>query len=283
MTPAHRIELSRARLEQHVGAPLTFEELKHKPGRRLTVRASGPRGRAVVKLYASGRAPAVAARVAALAAGPSEPLLPRVLFVDPALRLVALSYLPGAPLRAAVLAGDQDACGRAGAAIGAWHRFWRAAAPPTALAWHTAQCELEILRERASTAPRPVGRAALQLARPLLGPWPCSTVVHRDLYEEQLLLGKQVALIDLDDAAFGPPELDLGNLLAHLDLLEIRSRRPTVRAAQALLSGYRMASGRLNSGTLDRCRRLSRLRLACIHGEPSLLETASAGERRRSA
>jgi hypothetical protein len=34
--------------------------------------------------------------------------------------------------------------------------------------------------------------------------------VHRDLYEEQVLLGERVALIDLDDAALGPPELDIG-------------------------------------------------------------------------
>ena len=40
--------------------------------------------------------------------------------------------------------------------------------------------------------------------------WSCSTVVHRDPYEEQVLLGRRVAPIDL---------------LTHLELLEFRGGR----------------------------------------------------------
>jgi hypothetical protein len=42
-------------IERVVGAPAVFEELKHKPGRRLTVRARGPKGSVIVKLYSSDR------------------------------------------------------------------------------------------------------------------------------------------------------------------------------------------------------------------------------------
>ena len=57
--------------------------------------------------------------------------------------------------------------------------------------------------------------------------------MHRDLYEEQLLAGERIGLIDLDDAALGPPELDLGNLLGHVELLALSARtrpRAGVRA-----------------------------------------------------
>jgi aminoglycoside phosphotransferase (APT) family kinase protein len=97
-------------------------------------------------------------------------------------------------------------------------------------------------------------------------------VVHRDLYEEQIVLGTRVGLIDLDDAALGPPELDVGNLLAHADLLALRSGADLSLAEDALLDGYANAGPRLDSALLDRCRRLSRLRLACIHGESALLD-----------
>ena len=41
------------------------------------------------------------------------------------------------------------------------------------------------------------------------------------------MVGERIGLIDLDDSALGPPELDLGNLLGHLLLLERRSGAAT--------------------------------------------------------
>jgi hypothetical protein len=273
---SERLERIQPLLDRLLGTPLELEQLKHKPGRRLTLRAIGPAGRAIVKLYVSGRAPTVAARVGALAAGPPEPTVPKVLLVDPDLRVVVLSDLCGPPLRAFVLAGDEGACRRAGAALGAWHRFWHESPAPAALAWHSSQREFELLEGRARGAPPSIARTAVSLAAALAGPWPCSTVVHRDLYEEQVLLGERAALIDLDDTALGPPELDLGNLMAHLELLGSRAGRPLNSEADALLSGYRGAGGELDAALLDRCRRLSLLRLACVHREPSLIEAVAA-------
>jgi hypothetical protein len=60
-----RLERAQPLLERLLGGPVALEELKHKPGRRLTLRAVGPGGSAIVKLYVSDRAPTVAARVSA--------------------------------------------------------------------------------------------------------------------------------------------------------------------------------------------------------------------------
>jgi aminoglycoside phosphotransferase (APT) family kinase protein len=259
-----------------VGAPMSLEELKHKPGRRRTLRARGPAGAAIVKLYASDRAATVAARIAALNAGPPEPTLPRLLWVEPAKHIVVLSEVPGRPLREALLAGHGPDCRRAGEALGAWHRAWHSRAPAQ-LRRHGVERELEILDRRAELAPATVATAVRSAARDLSEPWPCPTVVHRDLYEEQVLLGERVGLIDLDDAALGPPELDVGNLLAHAQLLSLRSGLDLSTPCDHFLARYASAAGRLDRDLLDRCRRLTLLRLVCIHGEPALLEPAVAG------
>jgi Ser/Thr protein kinase RdoA (MazF antagonist) len=268
------------RLEELVGAPLRLEELKRKPGRRQTLRVVGRRRRAIVKVYASGRAPEVAARLAALAAGPAEPRLPTVLHLDPELHLLVLAEVPGEPLRAAALRDDLAACRRAGAAVGSWHRVWLGAHPPP-LRSHTVERELELLHERSRCASPAMARIVRRQAEQLRGDWPISTVVHRDLYEEQILIGDRIGLIDLDDAAIGPPELDLGNLLAHLERLERSSGRGLAEATRTLRDGYEATGPDLDVALLDRCRRLSLLRLACIHAEPRLVPDDF--ERRESA
>lgn len=258
-------------LEEIVGGPPVLEELKLKPGRRRTLRAVGPRRRAIVKLYASDRAPLVAARLRALGAGPPEPEVPQVLREDAACHLLVLSEVAGTPLREALLAHDLGGCARAGAALGAWHTFW-AGRSPSPLEPHTSERELEILSRLAQQTAVQIGEPVRRVAPTLAAPWPITTVVHRDLYEEQVVLGPRVGLIDLDDAALGPPELDLGNLLGHVDLLGLRSGLDLHLAGQALLAGYARGGPSLDPDLLARCRRLTLLRLACIHAEPALLD-----------
>lgn len=260
-------------LEEIVGAPVVLEELKHKPGRRRTLRARGSGGTAIAKVYASDRATVVARRVAALAAGPDEPVLPAVLYVDPERHLVVLSDVPGQPLRDALLEGDLATCARVGAALGGWHWAWDGTAP-IQLQQHTVDLELEILRSRAGAASPPVARAVAEVIPRISGEWRCSTVVHRDLYEEQVLAGERVGLIDVDDAALGPPELDIGNLLAHVELLERRRGRDLAGEMHALLDGYAEAGPMLDEALLDRCRRLTLLRLACLNDDVRLAEAA---------
>jgi Ser/Thr protein kinase RdoA (MazF antagonist) len=251
-----------------VGSPFAVEELKRKPGRRRTLRATGSRRTAIVKIYESERAPLVAARVAALSAGPPEPRTPEVLHLDPARRMLVVSEVSGIPLRESILAGDVAACARAGRALAGWHRAWRHARPDGLLP-HTMEDEERILLSRAEAAPPPVSAAVRSVLPSLRGEWPCTTVVHRDLYEEQVLLGERVGLIDLDDAALGPPELDIGNLIAHVELLERRRGADFRAAREALLGAYGVDS--LDAALFDRCRRLALLRLACIHALPELV------------
>jgi len=270
-------------LERLLGAPVSLEALKHKPGRRRTLRAVGSRSSAIVKVYASERAPTVARRVRALRAGPAEPVVPRVLLCDPARRVVVLSHVFGTPLRQAVLAGDAEACLRAGMALGAWHVFWRGRATP-GMKRHTSEREIEIIDARARALPAPTAERVRRLARQLRPTWECSTVIHRDLYEDQVLVGERIGLIDLDDAATGPPELDMGNLLAHLELRALRAGDPLGGVAGSVLDGYSASGAVLDPLLLDRCRRLSLLRLVGIHREPRLLEAAaSPGSRKHSA
>jgi hypothetical protein len=260
-------------LEEIVGAPVALEELKHKPGRRRTLRVRGSGGSAIAKVYASDRASLVARRIAALAGGPPEPLVPVVLHVDPELHLLVLSEVPGRPLRDALLEGDLATCSRVGAALGAWHAAWEGLAP-NPLQQHTIDLELEILRSCSVAASRPVARAVTDALPRVAGEWTCGTVVHRDLYEEQILAGERVGLIDVDDAALGPPELDLGNLLAHAELLEQRRGRELARETRALLEGYAETGPALDEALLDRCRRLTLLRLACLNDDARLAEAA---------
>jgi len=259
-------------LEPVLGAPVALEELKHKPGRRTTYRAHGARRNAIVKVYASERAPIVAARIAVLAHGPEDVEVPRVLLCSPELHLLVLSEVPGVPLREALLAADMETCARAGRALGAWHRAFQGMQPGP-LARHTLDRELEILEGRIESSPPELATAVRAALRPLVdGAWGWPGALHRDLYEEQIMVGERIGLIDLDDAALGPPELDIGNVLGHIDLLELRSERRLAAATETFLAGYRRTGPELDPALLTRCRSLTLLRLVCIHREPALLE-----------
>lgn len=252
-----------------VGVPVGLEILKDKPGRRRTARARGPAGSAIVKAYASARAPVVAARLRALQGGPPEPLVPDVLLVDPATRVVVLSDVAGNPLSSALRTGDVTTCRRAGEALAGWHEAWRGKpAPP--LRPRTVDDELATLARTVAAGDAEIAAAVRDVAETVASPWPTSTVCHRDLYEEQILVGDQIGLIDLDDAAIGPPELDLGNLDAHVELFGRRAAIDVGHLRAALLDGYRAVAS-IDVERLAQCRGLSAIRLACIHDEPLLL------------
>jgi hypothetical protein len=256
-----------------VGAPVRFDVLKHKPNRRRTLRARGSRGTAIVKQYSSDRATVVARRVAALAGGPAEPLVPSVLHFDAELHTVVLSDIPGRPLREALLSRELGACRRAGAALGKWHAAWTGTAPD-GLSEQTAAREIDIISLLLEETSPPVARAVTDALPVLSGAWRCTTVVHRDLYEEQIMIGELVGLIDVDDAALGPPELDMGNLVAHLELLERRRRVSLMAVTRALFDGYEKTGPSLDRPLLNRCRALTLLRLACLNDDVRLASAA---------
>jgi hypothetical protein len=269
-------------LEPLLGAPVELEMLKEKPGRRATMRARGSRRTAIVKVYASQRAATVAARIRGLAGGPDEPIVPEVLLLDEELHLVVLSEVPGVPLSGSLTSGDQEASARAGAALGTWHAAWRGTVAG-AHRPHTVARELELLEARLELAPPELATAARAALTALaMDDWGTATIIHRDLYEEQIMVGEGIGLIDLDDSALGPPELDLGNLLGHLVLLERRAGVDLTAVTAAFLDSYRARGPVLDDALLERCRALTLLRLACIHGEPWLADTAGARSARSS-
>ncbi|MGH2798785.1 MAG: phosphotransferase, partial [Thermoleophilaceae bacterium] len=161
-----------------------------------------------------------------------------------------------------------------------WHRAWRGRAPDP-LRRHTLERELEVLDRQADAVSRGLAADVRSAAGDLAEPWDCTTVVHRDLYEEQILLGDRVGLIDLDDVALGPPELDAGSLVAHLELLSLRSGRDLGAMTKELLAGYLRSGASLDGALLDRCRLLARLRLGCIHDEPGLIPLPLGPSRHR--
>jgi hypothetical protein len=73
------------------------------------------------------------------------------------------------------------------------------------------------------------------------------------------VVGGTVGLIDLDDAALGPPELDIGNLRAHLTLLERRSSRDLHCAWTGLVEAYSRAGPALDWRLVHACTRLALL------------------------
>ena len=257
------------RLEQIVGSPVELEELANRPGDHRTLRASGSVRTAIVKLYTSDRAAMVAARFGALGAVPPGVTVPRVLSSEPELHMVVLSEVQGEPLTGALLERDAAACRSAGAAVGSWHRSWRRRAP-SPLRPHGVNRELETLHRCADAAAPRLADAVRRAAADLSEPWACTTVVHRNLTDARILMGERVGLIGLDHAALGPPELDMGSLLAHIDLLSLRSGRDLAEMREEILLGYQGFEDNLDEELLDRCRRLARLRLACIHDEPGL-------------
>jgi Phosphotransferase enzyme family len=256
-------------LEQIVGSPVELEQLAHRPGHQRILRASGPVRSAIVKLYATDRASTVAARVEALGAVPPGVAVPRLLLSDPVLHMVVVSEVPGEPLTGSLLETDVAACRCAGAAIGSWHRSWRGRAP-SPLRPHGADRELAMLHKCADAVSPRLAEAVRRAAADLGESWSCTTVVHRDMTDARILMGERVGLIGLDYAALGPPELDIGNLLAHVDLLSLGSGRDLAATREEIVLGYEGFGDNLDDELLDRCRRLARLRLACVHDEPRL-------------
>lgn len=91
-------------------------------------------------------------------------------------------------------------------------------------------------------------------------------LLHRDLHDKQVLVDEagEVGVLDFDLLAAGDPALDLGNLLAHLDLRAAQGL--VVDAAPlraAVLAGYGPSGAVLSR--LPAYERATRLRLAAVY------------------
>src|SRR5437867_3613165 len=198
----------------------------------------------------------------------------------PKLRLLVTGELEGATLAQSLRGTPEEdieaGLKRAGRAIASMHRF---AGGPEAVKRHGPREEIVVLglaRARAGRSmlePTFLHRFQTQCEgvegelRRGVGPTFQRALLHRDLHPAQIVLREDaIGLIDLDDAARGEPELDLGNLEAHLLLEDLQwggEIGPASFRAEALRRGYR-ACGEFDPERLQTYTRSALLRLATL-------------------
>ena len=253
--------------------------VRHKHGRRCTLRYDVKRGngreRLFAKTYASDRAPRVFASLQALSAGHScgaRVAFPEPVACVPELNLVLQKEVPGRPIARRLLAGDEPLAAGVAEALHALHTS-RVELART----HSLARELAPLGERVATiggrAPslEPLARRCLAVVHAdseRAWPWR-SRPVHRDFYHDQVLASdRDLSFLDLDDAAMSEPAVDVANFLAHLALLGLEERGfPDALAgpAAAFRDRYRDLDGDLDLDLLDFLQGATLLRLAAIH------------------
>lgn len=236
--------------------------IRHKPGRRAVlsfhvaladddaihwigkVRSRGTDERPVILAQALRRAGLVGEGGATVG-------VPRPLGVVDAHHLSLFERVVGTPATTLLLAeGDPHAIAwQMATAMTTLHR-----ASVSARRRRTAADELETLRVRTaawrdaepSLAPALslMARRCVALAEPLHHRAP-RTLLHRDLYPDQLLLdGTRTWIVDLDLAADGDPALDAGNMVAHL--LEL-ARRTHARRHALVHAAHTFATAALHT------------------------------------
>lgn len=90
---------------------------------------------------------------------------------------------------------------------------------------------------------------------------------HRDFHDQQVLVeDSQALLIDLDTAAMAEPELDVANMLVHLELYELANTGVQTSASRrAFVQAYLGSRWRLSERALSWYRSGALLRLACVY------------------
>ena len=276
---------------------LEAEVVKERPGRRRTLRyrvvaeRHGGAAREVTwyaKHYRGSRGQRVFWLLRSLGAVAPDVLVPEPIGFSPKLKLLVMSTLEGSSLSETLgRSGNTDSSvGRVGRAL-AWVHGAEIPRCAEYLRTHGPREEIDVLegaRRRASESPLPAQWAGpfMELCslvedklahcenqdlgqRRALG----QTLLHRDLHPGQVILpgdGAGIGLLDWDDAALGEPELDLGNLEAHL-LLDDLQRRGSVRTAPLLIGALRagyLARGEISLARLATYRRAALLRLATL-------------------
>jgi len=277
-------------LEREVyGRPVevrAVEVVRHKPGRRCTLRYDLRIGRRTervfAKTFASERGPRVFSALQAIVdAHPFDAAveLPEPIAYLAGLKLLLQREVRGVPVRAALLGGDEDLAARIADALHALH-----ASAAEMSRTHGLPEELGALRaciDRLATNRERARRcfSKLELAEGFA--WR-RRPVHRDFYHDQVLAdGDALSLLDLDDTAMSEPALDVSNFIAHLRLLALEEPGRAEAVAAAATAFRQRICGLdpeldplllrvLEAGTL--------LRLACIH-EPHAEPLIQASER----
>jgi hypothetical protein len=241
-----------------------------------------------IKVLRAGRAeaPRRRHRIARDAVGtdPRGFVIPTVVDIDEAASVLGLEAVAGRPM----LAGPDPIT--AGARCGVALREW-AAVRLSDLDEHDAADEIAVLRRWRGTTERFSTLAGDEARRySAMVDHACDALaelddrpralVHRDLHDGQVLDDPtgRVALLDLDTVVRGDPALDIGNLLAHIDLAVHEGRLPQRLAeavAEAFLAGR--APSRSDRTAIAVYRQAARLRLVAVHSfRPSTRRAACA-------
>lgn len=248
------------------------ELLVHRAGRRGVLRTA----EGFTKVVRPGKVADAEARARLFAEAGGPLTTPKVLSSSADGELT-VDVVPGVSLHG--LAAGEPAAWAAGWAAwaGAWPEAVRHGAPQSALGQFTVADEARTLAgwlERVEAA-RPTGlgptlrpRFEAVMAALTALPEPRWTLSHRDLHDKQILVtpAGSVGLIDSDTLALADPALDLGNLLAHVEL----------RARQGLVDGYQAAHAvelirgvadalEVPTASLAAWRDSAALRLTCVY------------------
>ncbi|MEX3632260.1 phosphotransferase [Rothia sp. LK2492] len=92
-------------------------------------------------------------------------------------------------------------------------------------------------------------------------------LLHRDLHDKQLLWnGSQLGILDIDTAAIGEAALDVGNLLAHIELRRIQGHLTAKKAAEITVILWDLAQeAGISSQRLRAYTQGSRIRITCVY------------------
>jgi Ser/Thr protein kinase RdoA (MazF antagonist) len=267
-------------ISEALGTRIRVDEVaivRHKRGRRCTLRyslrdeESGEALRLYAKTFARERGPRVFRTLEALGEGWSRP--PEVAVPEPVAylrpcKLLLQREVPGVAARSRFLAGDRALAARAADALAGLHR-----SDVRLDRLHSLEDELAIVSSRLERLGQAGSRARrclanLEAALGATRAWR-KRPVHRDFYYDQLLVeGERLGILDFDDAKMSEPAVDVANFLAHLRLLAIEEpgRAELVEdAADAFRKRAHALDPELDSELTRLLESATLLRLAGIH------------------
>ncbi len=251
------------------------ELVVHRPERRGVVRTDEGEGLTFTKVVRPRRTAGIVHRMEQAAAVPGL-RAPHVTGADERAGTIRMSTLPGRTLHDLLTGGVPEGVARS---VGEAVRTLHSATEVEGVPGHDLGAEVDIARGLLDLArlhraldprlldalDRDVAQAAARIVA--AGPVGERALLHRDLHDKQLLVDDgRVGMLDVDTLGLGDPALDLGNLLAHLDLRVEQgwASEPVARAVEVgMLVGYAPAERTIAAAAGYRA--LTRARLRALY------------------